>query len=99
MGYPDWWPDTKKRRAKITGRFSNQHRIGRAAVGLSVEEKTDENKEGAAMNNTAGNRGTKTQSLSYRDLGFGREEGDGLYDPSQEGYGDPLKREKGYVEP
>lgn len=39
-----------------------------------MEEKTDENKEEAAINSTARNRETKTQSFTYRDLRFGREE-------------------------
>ena len=70
VGYLDWWPDAKKRGAKVNGRLSDQPRTGQSAMGMSVEERIDEHKEGAAMNNTAGNRGALTQSL-YRDLGWG----------------------------
>ncbi|XP_057523601.1 uncharacterized protein LOC130803502 [Amaranthus tricolor] len=41
VGYPDWWPDTRKKGAKMAGQLSDQPRSGRAAVVSST--KSDEN--------------------------------------------------------
>ncbi|XP_057529771.1 uncharacterized protein LOC130808310 [Amaranthus tricolor] len=38
VGYPEWWPDTKKKGEKKPARYFDQHLTGRAAVGWSIEE-------------------------------------------------------------
>ena len=53
IGYPEWWPDTKKKGKKGVARFSKQNRTGRAAVGWSVDEDPSMEGEGdigAALN-------------------------------------------------
>ena len=56
VGYPEWWPDTKKKGAKEPARFSDHNRTGRAAVGWSTDEHSfiEEGKnQGADMNITS----------------------------------------------
>ena len=96
MGYPDWWPDVKKRGPKVAARFSNQNRTERAVIGLRVDEQKEKTR--VAMKITSGNKERETQSLSYRDLGYGRKE-DEACDPSNEGsLGNPFNKGKGHVE-
>ena len=38
VGYPEWWPDTKKKGEKKSARYSDQHRTGRVVVGWSMEQ-------------------------------------------------------------
>ena len=40
VGYPEWWPDTKKRGERKPARFSDQNQTGKAAVGWSTERPT-----------------------------------------------------------
>ena len=37
VGYPEWWPDAKKKGERKPGRFSDQNRTRKAAVGWSTE--------------------------------------------------------------
>ena len=84
VGYPEWWPDSKKRgERKPTARFSDQTRMGKAAVGWRQERSTtmeEGEKPGEAMNVTGkeeGIRNPKGGALTVR----GRERSEGREDP------------------
>ena len=66
VGYPEWWPNTKKKGTKESQKFSD-NRIGRAAIGLSkigdvISE--EEREEGVALNSTIGNKERERNYLS-----------------------------------
>ena len=79
VGYPDWWPNTRKKGAKMTGQLSDQPRPGRAAIVSSTDGKSDEQNSVAAMvkhsKEDGGNKGKQSQRKSK-----------GESDPSNEGY-------------
>ena len=55
VGYPEWWPDTKKKGEKKPTHFSDHNRAGRAAVGWSNDDPPsmeEKEKQGAAMTST-----------------------------------------------
>ena len=40
VGYPEWWPDAKRRGERKPARFSEQNRTGQVAMGWSTEGHT-----------------------------------------------------------
>ena len=81
VGYPEWWPDSKKRgERKPAARFSDQTRMGKAAVGWRQERSTtmeEGEKPGEAMNVTGkeeGIRNPKGGAVRRRERSEGRED-------------------------